>query len=511
MARFRIPLSGLMMAVHLLVLMVPLSGLFFFRFYENALVQQTESELISQAAVIAAMYRHEMGIKSPISASIPTDPSEYQPILPSLDLSQSPILPRRPDAHPASKINPETMRIGEKLLPIFIEAQKTTLAGLRLIDAQGVVIAGKQEMGLYLGDVPEIADALKGQYRSVLRQRISDAPPPAIASISRGTGIRVFVALPIMADGQILGVVYMSRTPANILKYMYDSRTKIMLVGILMLAVTCLLAWVTAKGLTRPINRLARDVLSYEKGGKMPPKPSRSWIGDIDILGNHFYKMMETTRMRADYVRSFAMNVSHAVKTPLTAILGAAELLLEHRTEMTPDRQKRFLENIIADSNRLNRLASRLIQLARAEHVSGSDEHCDLVAMLTALRQHYGQQGLVIEIISPSNLYPAIGQDHFDSIITNLLDNAQQHGARHVTITARIGHEDISIQIANDGTPIAQTDRGKIFDAFFTTRPNSGGSGLGLGIVQSLLHAHGGTITLLDTVQTCFEIRVRTH
>lgn len=471
---------------------------------KTLLVQQTESELISQAAVIAAMYRHELGI--PVTAA--TSNPEYQPIAPQLDLSTSPILPRRPDARPARIIDPRTSIIGTKLLPVFLDAQKTTLSGLRLIDAQGVVIAGKDEMNQYLGHVPEIADALKGQYRSVLRQRVSDSPPPAIASISRGTGIRVFIALPIMADQNVLGVVYMSRTPANILKYIYDSRIKIILVGLLMLVITFMVAWMTAKFLTRPINRLARDVMAYEKGGTIPASASRSWIDDIDVLSRHCHKMMETTRKRADYVRSFAMNVSHAVKTPLTAILGAAELLLEHRGTMHTDQQQKFLENIIADSNRLNRLASRLIHLARAEHDIRLDDHCILLDILNGLKEHYIPHGLNIGITAPPELHAPISHDNLDSILTNLLDNARQHGATKASIATRIAQDHLVIMVGNNGTTIPPGNRQKIFDAFFTTRPHSGGTGLGLGIVQSLLHAHGGTITLAETPETCFEIRL---
>ncbi|TIP68863.1 MAG: two-component sensor histidine kinase, partial [Mesorhizobium sp.] len=88
------------------------------------------------------------------------------------------------------------------------ETQKTTLAGFRLLDAKGVVIAGREEVGLSLGAVAEVRAALAGRYASVLRQRISDEPPPSLYSVSRGTRVRVFVAMPVAVDGKVAGVVY---------------------------------------------------------------------------------------------------------------------------------------------------------------------------------------------------------------------------------------------------------------------------------------------------------------
>lgn len=87
-----------------------------------------------------------------------------------------------------------------------------TLAGFKLIDPQGVAVAGSQEVGMSLAHVPEVALALSGRYASVLRQRISDQPPPSLYSLSRGTAVRVFVAMPVIVASRVAGVVYLSRT-----------------------------------------------------------------------------------------------------------------------------------------------------------------------------------------------------------------------------------------------------------------------------------------------------------
>jgi hypothetical protein len=114
--------------------------------------------------------------------------------------------------------------LGRLMQPIMRDTQHIMLSGIRLLDYQGIVVAGREEMGLSFAQVPEVRQALQGHYASVIRQRISDEPPPPLYSISRGSNIRVFVALPIIETVPVAamqpwrreylqGVVYLSRTP----------------------------------------------------------------------------------------------------------------------------------------------------------------------------------------------------------------------------------------------------------------------------------------------------------
>ncbi len=94
--------------------------------------------------------------------------------------------------------------------------QAVTLAGFRITDRDGTVIAGRNEIGRSLAGLPEVAAALEGRFTSVLRRRVSDEPPPALTSISRGTRVRLFAAMPILVGERVAGVVYASRTPSNV-------------------------------------------------------------------------------------------------------------------------------------------------------------------------------------------------------------------------------------------------------------------------------------------------------
>src|SRR4029078_4344915 len=119
------------------------------------------------------------------------------------------LLRRRPDALPASApASPAYVEIGTLLMPIILETQKVTLAGFRILDPHGVVIAGRDEVGQSLANIEEVAAAMQGQYRAALRIRKPDKPPPPIYSISRGVGVHVFSAMPVIVNHRVAGVIY---------------------------------------------------------------------------------------------------------------------------------------------------------------------------------------------------------------------------------------------------------------------------------------------------------------
>src|SRR4051812_43004731 len=170
---------------------LPLVGLFFFRLYDNQLIHQTQAELIAQSRVLAAVYAREVearpGDELALGAEIPPGArpdrdDQLTPIRPALDLAAGgDLLRRRPNAFPANApVSPAYVDIGTRLMPIILETQKVTLAGFRILDSRGVVIAGRDEVGQSLAHIEEVATALQGQYRAVLRIRKPDKTPPPI-------------------------------------------------------------------------------------------------------------------------------------------------------------------------------------------------------------------------------------------------------------------------------------------------------------------------------------------
>ncbi|MSP41034.1 MAG: hypothetical protein EXR70_21295 [Deltaproteobacteria bacterium] len=232
--RWRFKLRTILLAVSLAVLVIPAGGIFIFRIYEGELVKQTEIELIAQAALIAAMYKNEVatlvkdGGYGKLVKLPPAGDEYFRPVKPQLNLSGYRIRSRPQDAASTElKADKIAQQVGAKLTPILLEAQRTNLAGVRLLDAQGIVIAGREDIGKSLAHVSEVREALQGHYASAIRERLIRRPQPALVSLSRGTGVRVFAALPIAAGERLLGVILLSRTPNSILEHIYSQQEKV--------------------------------------------------------------------------------------------------------------------------------------------------------------------------------------------------------------------------------------------------------------------------------------------
>jgi signal transduction histidine kinase len=511
--KWRPRLATIVVAILIVVMALPLVGLFFFRLYENQLIRQTEAELIAQGAALAAIYAQDIrdaGIPAqklgaPMAARIDDNPDDpYQPIEPRLDLASDAVLPTRPAAT-AAAIDPAFMAVGARLSGILDATQKTTLAGFRLLDPKGVVIAGHGEVGLSLGDVSEVREALAGRYASALRQRIPDQPPPSLYSVSRGTKVRVFVAMPVAVDGKVAGVVYLSRTPSNIVKHLYGERGKVTLAAIAILGGTLLIALVFLRTVSRPIYELMDRTKRIAAGDREAIKPlEHHGTREMAELSAAFLDMAEKLQARSDGIQTFATHVSHELKSPLTAIQGAAELLRDSGAAMDDAERRRFSNNIVTDAGRLNLLVRRLLDLTRAENLAPSGETTSLSGALSLLPV---DDRLAVHVETGADICLRLSAENAAIILANLIDNSARHGAKLVSVDVASMGGKVTILIDDDGVGISPSNRSRIFEPFFTTRRDSGGTGMGLGIVLALLKAHDGTIRLVDSGSgTRFEI-----
>jgi two-component system, OmpR family, sensor histidine kinase ChvG len=209
--------------------------------------------------------------------------------------------------------------------------------------------------------------------------------------------------------------------------------------------------------------------------------------------------MAEVIDARARYLRDFAHAVSHEFKTPLTGIRGALELLDEHGEDMAPGDRRRFLDNAMADAERLSRLVQRLLDLARADMASGDTARGDVRAAAQAVAARLAS-GIAVTVEAPAPLPPArISDDVLETVLESLIDNSRQAGATQVTIAIlrRLSHA--VIEVRDDGPGIPPGDQDRVFELFFTGRRAAGSTGLGLPIARSLLSITGGAIALVPS------------
>jgi signal transduction histidine kinase len=515
--KWRPTLGLIVFAVLSTVIALPLVGLFFFRIYDNQLIHQTQAELIAESSVLSAVYAREVEARMPgiplgaeIAPELRPDPSNrFAPIRPALDLAGNDLLSRRPDARRAEAApDPAYLEIGARLLPVMMQTQKVTLAGFRILDPHGVVIAGQRETGMSLAHIREVAAALRGRYRGALRVRISSQPPPPIYSISRGTGLRVFSAMPVIVDNHVAGVIYASRTPSNIFRHIYEEKGKFILAGIAVLGVTLVIGLIFSRTITRPMHELIQRISEIRRGAPDAFRPLKHYgTREFALLSRSFLEMAETLSHRSDHISTFAAHLTHELKSPLTSIRGAAELLQDSTSPggLTDPERKKFLDNILGDTERIDVLVRRLRELAQAEAAQAGGSVV-LQSLVGELRSRF--PGLAIEAGGALDRAIAMSAENALIVLSHLADNAGRHHATELKLAVSDERGAIRMVVSNNGDAISAANRERIFDAFFTTRRDSGGTGMGLAIAQAMLRANGGSIRLLPE-GAAFEVRFR--
>ncbi len=491
--RLRKPrLRTVLLAANLLLLALPLGGLWLLRLYESALVRQTETELVAQAAVIGAAYEAAWHGGAP-----PAPGPGWAPRAAVLDLAKDPVLPPAPDAlAPDRPADPRALVAGATLLPVLAAAQRITLAGMRVTDAAGIVVASSGgEMGLSLAGRAEVSAALAGRPAAVLRDR---PPQPGVgsASISRAAPFRVFITHPVMEGATVIGVVVLSRTPASIDQALHGKRWEMAGLAAALLLAAGVLALVIAYTVSRPIEAVAAQARAVAAGARatLLPRTRRSAVREADEMWAAIQSMAATLEYRADYIGAFAAEMSHEFKTPLAAIRGALELLADHAAEMTEAERATFLRQAAADAARLDRLVKGLLELARAEAPPPrGEEDCDVAAVIRGLTMP------VPVALEGEALRAAIPAERLATVIRNLADNIARHAGPGATgrIAWRRDGAQVVIEVSDDGRGVSPGNAGRIFGRFFTTARDSGGTGLGLSIARSHLATVGGSIDLM--------------
>jgi two-component system, OmpR family, phosphate regulon sensor histidine kinase PhoR len=231
----------------------------------------------------------------------------------------------------------------------------------------------------------------------------------------------------------------------------------------------------------------------------LPDRGAVICVHDITDL-----RRLETVR------RDFVANVSHELKTPLTSIVGYADILMSDRPD--PDTQARFLSVIRNNANRMQHLVDDLLDLARLESGAWrpSVEPVDPREAGKAAWAEFAEQaraaGVAFDVTVASGVTLYADPESLDRMLANLFDNALRH-------TPAGGRIRFDAQPAEGGTAIAVSDTGagipadhlpRVFERFYRVDParsrSQGGTGLGLSIVKHAVEAHGGRVDLTSAV-----------
>jgi signal transduction histidine kinase len=491
----RLRLRTILLGTLLFVAGLPGISAVFLRVYENTLVRQTETELITQGAALAAA----AGNRFVDGGANRNAENFFRPEPPDIDLNSAKSLPERPEPRFTKVLaSPASLKMGEAFEPILVQTGRTTLASIILLDQQGVILTGLWK-GMSYAHIPEVRAAMEGKAITVLRRNGSYQARYSFEWLSRAAALRVHHIRPVIVDGKVAGVLVLSRSSRALFRGMYQDRGKIAVGAALIFLTLLILTLLLHRSIAKPIEALSRATRNVADGrGDIPEAPPTAAI-EIRALYEDFREMSAAITRRSRYLRDFAAAVSHEFKTPLAGIRGGIELIEDHHGTMSAKERKQFLGNISADANRLSHLVSRLLDLARADMAQPeSGIACDVAALLRKLVDATSVPGFEAEAHIPTRaMMTSVPEAALETIILGLIENSRQAGAKRVSVILSDDHYRLTLALIDDGTGIAPSDKDRLFEPFFTTKRADGGTGLGLPIARSLIEAHQGLIDLI--------------
>ncbi|WP_295799122.1 ATP-binding protein [uncultured Microbulbifer sp.] len=523
--KLRLRLSTLFLLINSLILLLPVAAIALLKLYDSLLIRQTENALITQAVMLSNVYKRALRAEYPeldlqnYGRALPQenwykeDPvlGKWRPIPAVLDLRDQPLLPRAENPEQTrQEPDPTAWHIGQQLEDLLRETQLTTLAGMRILDMNGIIVATTGWLrGHSLSNRSDVARALEGNTERAMRHREEDTAGSFFSPISRSTRIRVYVTHPIVLDKRILGAIHLVRTPPNLYQSLYKQSDIFIYYGLLIVTITVMLSLFTSYAINRPIRALVRQARQVTSDRRSRLEPLENPIAiELEELSHSLATMADRQVQRAEQIENFASYVSHEFKTPITSINGAVEILQENLGEMPDEEKRQFLDNIAHSSQRMQLLMSQLTELAKADTTPIPREPVDLVKVLKQQAKHYQPRFRHLSISGAQDEHPVyMNRELLASILQNLFENVYHHGGDAIKIKLGRYSNQTKLIFSDNGPGISAANAKRIFEPFFTTARKRGGTGLGLAILSTLMSAHHGSIRLLPSERGCrFEL-----
>ncbi len=346
--------------------------------------------------------------------------------------------------------------------------------------------------------------------------------------ITKNSHLMLSVGIPVQRYRQVLGALMLSRVTREIDEEVQNIRKVILQIFFVALTITIVLSLYLSGTIAYPVRRLARAADQVRLGNAQEVEipdftHRRDEIGDLSLA---LREMTATLLARMTAIERFAADVSHEIKNPLTSVRSALETL---ELIKDPEKQTKLIAIMNQDVQRLDRLitdisdASRLdAELSRAgKEVVNVHEFLGALVETQELIGQEHQVNFALGLPEQDQLWVQGIEGRLGQVLRNLIGNALSFSPAHSTISLiaerRSGF--VEIQVCDQGPGIPEDKLDKIFNRFFTDRPEpesfGNNSGLGLSISKQIVEAHGGTIKATnlyspegEVLGACFIIRL---
>lgn len=386
-------------------------------------------------------------------------------------------------------------------------ASKADIGGVRkktadyrvyITDARGIVIfdSANVALGQDYSKWNDVYLTLRGKY--------GVRSSPAIAG-DKDSDTIMYIAAPIHNGNQIIGSLTVAKPNRTVLPFIERAQAKIIRWGALLFVLSLIIGALFTWRFTRKINQLREYAVRVAKGEKaIAPGSSNDELAELA-------NAMQTMRTELDgkqYVQESVQHLTHELKSPITAIQGAAELISPN---MAPADQAHFLTQIKTQAGRVQTIIQNMLGLASLEHqqqlqqVSLVNLNKLIQTQITHLSQKHTALQVNIHAACRAGLFVHVDSFLLGQAIYNLLENALDfsppNSEVHISVTEE-PHQ-INISVIDQGTGIPDYALDKVFDKFYSLpRPayaknaQQKSTGLGLNFVQEVVKLHGGKVRL---------------
>jgi two-component system sensor histidine kinase CreC len=364
-----------------------------------------------------------------------------------------------------------------------------------LTDEKGRVIYDSRgrDLGADFSQKNDVLRTLRGEYGA---RTTRDVPADENSSV-------MYVAAPVTIGGKLAGVLTVGKPTRRVNEAVATARDRIASVGTGAGVAIVFLGFVLAALAARPLRDLTEYARAVRDGRKAPPPAGGS--SEIRELTRAFEEMREALEGKK-YVAHYVETLTHEMKSPLSVLRGAAELLDE---EMPPERRRQFLANIRSETARLTDLVEKMLLLSsvekrdRAENIEAIDAAQLATDVKSSLAPVLEARRLTVEVLSSGPVSFPGERFLARQALTNLVQNAVDFSPDGATIRVVVGAAgdlvEMAVEDSGPGVPAWALDR--VFERFFSLeRPESGrkSSGLGLAFVREVAQIHGGTASLAN-------------
>jgi two-component system, OmpR family, sensor histidine kinase ChvG len=498
--RLRLPsrISARLLLFNILLVFLPVAGFLYLGVYEKQLLEDQERAMVQQGRLLAAALSDRPSLDvatasgllrrlgSRTEARLRIFGADGAPLADSSGLG-----PRKPD-------EPTASRSGQARDNLLYRVAAGAVRIWRRL--RGQTPSGGGVMGRYPSrDLPSSAKAV----RAALAGRYGAAVGTTGGEIWRPS-LTLQSAVPVHNGNGVTGAVLVSQSTVRILRELDAVRLAILKVFLGSVGVAAVLSLLLAGTITHPIRRLrdeASDLL--DRRGRLRGRFGGSSRADeIGDLARALEELSHRLAAHQHALESFASDVSHELKNPLASVRSAAELLAD--VEDPADRE-RFLTLVQREVTRMERLLTAVREIGEidARLETEAPEAVDLDALLREVVEGFRRRAdnRKIRLVSPGPVRVRARSERLLQVFENLLDNALSFSPAEGTVTVTLAtNGTASVRIEDQGPGIPESHLDRIFDRFFTYRPDEprardGHTGLGLAIAKAIVEGYGGTVT----------------